>query len=84
MEVHYAEIALIKVNTTTGAVFDPNTSQASIKDRLKFDTQHRILKDTDNSNTNNFPDIRTYLQLEAASGFQPVQVGQSFVVTFKP
>ena len=82
MEVHYEEIGLVHL-TRDGKVYDRAKSDITIKEATFVNTQHRILPNSANPNTDNYPDIRTYLQLEAASGFQPVQVGQYFVVTVK-
>lgn len=79
MQTHYAEIVLVKVDPT-GAIL---TDSESIGQNLRFTNEHRILPVASIPNSANYPDVRTYLDLEAASGFQPVQIAQGFVLTFK-
>jgi hypothetical protein len=83
MEVHYEEISLVHLKKD-GTVYNRSNSNVTLKEATFVDTQHRILPNAANPNTVNYPDIRTYLQLEAAAGFAPVQVAQYFVVTYKP
>jgi hypothetical protein len=80
MTTHYAELALLKVSTDTGQVVKKD---ATIQENLRFDMAFRVLPDPANPNTANYPDIRTYLTLEAAAGFAPVQVSQTFIITCK-
>ena len=81
MTTHFAELALLKVSTDTGQVI---AKDATVHQNLRFDMAFRVLKDPNNPNTDNYPDVRTYLALEAASGFAPVQVAQTFVITVNP
>lgn len=78
--IHYAEIGLKRV-AADGTVYSISDTKRPIKNALNFTTEHRIFPDTANANTNNFPTIRQYLNLEAAAGFQIVQIGQSFIIT---
>jgi len=80
--VHYAEIGLVHLKRD-GTIYDRAKNDITIKESMYVSTEHRILPDPTNSNTNSYPDIRTYLNLEAAAGYQPVQVAQYFIVTMK-
>jgi len=83
VEVHVANIGLLHVDTRTGEVYTRSSGSRSIQENLHFDTQHRVLADDTIPNTSNNPDIKTYLELEAASDFQPVQIFQSLIITKK-
>jgi hypothetical protein len=78
MITHYAEVAHLKI-ARDGTVL--NQSQGTIKEHLTRGLEHRILRDPDNPNTNDFPTINEYLAREAADGFVVVQVAQTFIVT---
>ena len=80
MTTHFAYIELVKVDTRTGLVIDKNNS--TLAGNLHFDTQHRMVPDPTIPNTAGAPTIQAYLNLEAAANFIPVQVGQSFVLTY--
>jgi hypothetical protein len=82
MQVHYEQIGLVHLKKD-GTIYNRSSGNTTIKDQLNFTTDHRILPNSENISTNGYPDIRTYLQEEAAAGFQPVQVGQYFVITMK-
>ena len=81
MTTHYAELILVHIDPN-GNVIDKN--KTTILQNLHFSTQHRVLPDAAISNTANYPDIKTYLNLEAAAGYIPVQVAQSFILTYHP
>ncbi len=80
--IHVADIGL--VNVANGRPFLKSSDAiATFKDVMLSNTEHRILKDPANPNTNNFPKLRDYLNLEATAGFQVVQVLQGMVITQK-
>lgn len=83
MQVHYAQIGLVRVKSD-GTAYNVSNSPLSIKESLDFTTEHRMIHDTSIPNTANSPTIQQYLTLEANDGFEPIQVAQYFVLTKLP
>jgi len=83
VEVHVAELGLFHVDPTGNVYQRGRAPDRTIKQNLAFDTQHRIVADASNPNTANNPTIKAYLEAEAVSGFEPVQLFQSMVITKK-
>lgn len=82
MQVHYAVISLVRVSPT-GEVYNASGTTRPIKECLNFSTQHRIMPDTAIPSSAGYPTIQQYLNAEAAAGFAPVQVAETFIVTMK-
>lgn len=82
MQTHFATISLVRV-AQDGTIYNASDTNKSLKEALNFTTEHRIIPDASIPNSANYPTIQQYLTLEAASGFQPVQVAQYFVITVK-
>lgn len=80
VSVHFVYIALIRI-APDGSVYNTSNSSKTIKESLNFTTEHRIMPDPTIPNSASYPDIKTYLEAEAASGYEPVQVEQTFIVT---
>lgn len=80
--IHYADLGLRRV-APDGSTYSISDTKKPIKNALHFTTEHRIFPDPGNPSANNYPSIREYLALEAAAGFQVVQIGQTFIVTQK-
>lgn len=84
VESRLATFGLFQVDTISGRVYQRGAgNNLSIKEVLRFQTEHRIVEDATLSNTSGNPNLKTYLELEAADGFQLKEVNQSFVVTEK-
>jgi hypothetical protein len=83
VEVHIAELAYLNVLPDGRVVRRSNQANLSINEMLKFDTEFRVTADSGNTNTNGSPTIKTYLEREAADGFEPVQVFQTMIITKK-
>lgn len=81
MEIHYVAIGLMRKDLRTGEVYSASNNNRTIGNCLQFETLPLILKDSDYPNTSDYPDIKTYLEREAADGFQPVQLANNFVIT---
>lgn len=82
VESHMATFGLFNVDTVSGRVYQRGAGgNLSIKEVLRFQTEHRIVEDAALPNTGGNPDLKTYLELEAGDGFQLKEVNQSFVVT---
>lgn len=79
MQTHYATLAPVRIGRD-GNVID---HKEAVSKQLIFENQIRIVPDASIGSSADYPTIQQYLALEAAAGFQPVQVGQTFVVTYK-
>lgn len=89
VEIHVASMALCKV-TADGKVYTSDSdwtkdgqTKLTIQQRLSFVTEFRMLEDGTIPNTAGNPDIKTYLEAEAASGFQFEAINQSMIITQK-
>jgi hypothetical protein len=82
VQTHFATIGLVRI-APNGTLYNASDTKKSFKEALMFETDHRILPDASIPNSAGYPNIQQYLNLEATSGFQPVQVAQYFVVTVK-
>jgi hypothetical protein len=78
-EVHTVSVGLKKLNGGQLIAED-----ATIRERLEFTTEHRVLPNPNVPNSANTPSIEDYLIAEAADGFEPKYIGQYMIVTFKP
>lgn len=76
--VHYVNVRLVKLDQSGNLI----TGQTPLKSSLKFSTEHRIEPDVDIPNSVNNPSIKEYLEAEAADGFEPKIITQSFIVTW--
>lgn len=79
MTTHYVTIGLVHIGPD-GQVLKKDSP---IKRQLRFDTEQRVIPDANVPNSANYPTIQQYLTAEAAASFQPVQIGQTFIVTVK-
>ena len=88
VEIHVASMALCKV-TSDGKVYTSDSDwtmdrqKLTIQQRLDFVDEFRVLYDGTVPNTAGNPDIKTYLEAEAASGFQFGAINQSMIITQK-
>ena len=83
VETHFASLGLVHVDAT-GRTYQRGTSKdLTVAETLDFSTEHRILVDASNSNTDGNPTIETYLSREASDDFQLKEVNQSFIITEK-
>ena len=78
-DVHTASIGLVKI----GPVGNIITEGEAISARLNFSTEHRILPDKSNPNTNNYPTIEQYVALEATNLYEVRHLDQYTIVTVK-
>jgi hypothetical protein len=83
VETHVAELGLFQVNPISGRVYQRGSDNLTIKEALTFNTEHRLVSNSNNSHTADNPSIETYLDREAADDFVPVSVTQSMVITTK-
>lgn len=90
VEIHVATLVLCKV-TSDGKVYTSSSDWTkaidrellSIQQRCNFTEEFRLEADTTVPNTVGNPNLKTYLEAEAASGFQFAAVNQSMVITQK-
>jgi hypothetical protein len=83
VEVHLAELAYLNVLPDGRVVRRGTELNLPINAMLKFDTEFRVIADSTNPNTTDEPNIREYLEREASSGFEPVQILQTMIITKK-
>jgi hypothetical protein len=83
MEVHFADIGLVK-RTPDGRFYTNDSAPGiTIKDAMHFTQDFRVLPNDDIPNAIGYPTIAEYLSLEATYSFKPVQVTQTFIITQK-
>jgi hypothetical protein len=83
MEVHFADIGLVK-RTPDGRFYTNDQAPGiTYKDAMHFTQDWRVLPNTNLPNTIGYPTIAEYLSLEATYLFKPVQVTQTFIITQK-
>ena len=82
VQAHYVTISLVRVSPT-GEVYNASSTTRPIKECLNFSTEHRIMPDSAIPSSAGYPTIQEYLNLEAAAGFEPVQIAEMFVLTKK-
>jgi hypothetical protein len=82
IDVHYVTIDLIKI-APDGSAYHSSGNNRTIGECLRFTTEHRIMSDASIPNSANNPTIQQYLVLEGADDYEPVQIGQYFIITMK-
>jgi len=82
VEVHVVSLGLMNISPD-GTVYQRGSSNLTIKKALNFSTEHRVIVDTNISSTSGNPNIKEYLEREAANDFEPVQIFQSLIITKK-
>jgi len=83
VSVHVAAMGLFRINQSTGRIYQVGKDSVTIKEALSFVEEHRLVDDPTIPTTSGNPTIRGFLELEAAAGFEPVQVDQSMIITKK-
>ena len=81
--VHVAYINVGSFNGQ-GELVNKSASTNSIINTIgRLETKHYIIKDNDIPNSINNPDIKTYIELEAADGFEVKILTQTMAVSYK-
>ena len=80
VEIHVVVISPQLVSPS-GTVVRRNSPTTTIGDTLNASTEHRVLEDSSNPNTDSFPDVATYLSREASDGFELVELNQTNIIT---
>lgn len=81
--VHVANLGLVKIKPD-GTPYHRGSSTRNISECLNFSEEHRIFPNNSNPNTEGYPTLEDYLNLEAADGYIPQIVNQSMVITYHP
>jgi hypothetical protein len=93
MAIHVAELALMQFNNITGEVFQKGSSTMKkyistpakpVTRAVDFETQVRVIEDSDIGSSTGNPTIKEYLILEDAAGFTLVHIDQSYIITTGP
>jgi len=79
--IHVARTGFLKVDAS-GNVVDKDSNTTTIAQHLTGSHDHRVLADSSIPNTANNPDVKTYLELEAASDFVLYHMDQNMIVTY--
>lgn len=82
VRIHVARIDAVSLDLS-GNYLDKSSSNTTIKQVLQSQLDHRVIQDTTLPNTTNYPDIPTYLKLEAAQGYVLSHLSQNLVVTYQ-
>ncbi len=86
--VHYVDVAFIKVNKATGLpVLKDDPTQSLAAHMTVNDHEHRVLPGKDAAgailtNSINYPTVKKYLELEAASGYSLQYMDQNKIITY--
>lgn len=80
MPIHVARHGLLRTRSD-GTIMPSN---ATIKDRLTFEIEDRILVNADIPNSVGNPTISDYLQLEETAGYAFLHMDQTFIITRLP
>ena len=86
MTVHVALLQLVDVNSL-GAVVDKSAASTTIKNALMLSKDWRVMPDSTNPSTGtppgDYPTLTTYLEREAAAGYQLTYMNQTTIVTYQ-
>jgi hypothetical protein len=83
MEVHMADIGLVRKTQDGRYYTSDNAPGVTIKDALHFEQAFRVLPNSAIASASGYPTIAEFLTREAVLGFKPVQVTQTFIITLK-
>jgi len=87
-EIHVARLNLMR-RTADGKFYNASSPKStngdniSVRDALTMSTEIRVMADSTIPNTANYPNVKTYLEAEAASGFLLAHLDQTYVITQK-
>ena len=79
MDTHTANIGLVKVGPVGNVINEGD----AISTRIQFSTEHRILPDSSNPNTDGYPTIEAYIAREASDLYEVRHLDQYTIVTAK-
>lgn len=80
--MHYVTVAPFTVDAT-GARIDKTGATTSLNVLLSTRMEHLIIPDSAVASSANYPNLKTYLGLEAAAGYVLYHLDQSIVITYK-
>ena len=83
-QVHFVGFRIMR-QTQDGRVYTvDNAPGITIKDAMNFSQDYRVIADATVPSSGGNPTIKAYLEAEAALGFEPKHITQTFIVTWKP
>lgn len=82
VSVHVARLGLYTVDAAGNRV-DKSSADTSINTMKSTSLEFLVIPDATIANTANYPTIKTYLGLEASSGYILNHLDQSFIITYK-
>jgi hypothetical protein len=83
MEVHMADIGLVRKTQDGRYYTSDNAPGVTIRDAMHFEQAFRVLPNSAIPSSSGYPTIAEYLSREATYSFKPVQVTQTFIITLK-
>jgi len=78
--MHFVNVGMVQVDAN-GTRVDKTTT--TIKGMLIGGTEHRVLPEADVPNSIGYPAIKSYVVLEAASGYVVYHMDQYIIITYK-
>jgi hypothetical protein len=82
VEMHYVTVAPFTVDAS-GNRIDKNDATTSINALRSTRLEHLIIPDSGVPNSADYPNLKTYLDLEADDAFVLYHLDQSIVITYK-
>ena len=80
--LHYVTVAPFTVDAT-GARIDKTDATTPLNSLRSTRLEHLIIPDNTVPSSANYPNLKTYLGLEAAAGYVLYHLDQSIVITYK-
>jgi len=87
--IHVARLNLMR-RSAEGKLYNANSSRSTdgsvvtIRDAMTMSTEVRVAADGTIPNSLGYPDVKTYLEAEAAAGFLFVHMDQTYLITQNP
>lgn len=81
ISVHIVNVGFLKVDAS-GNVIDKNSTTTTIKTHLTSSHEHRVIPDAAIPNSLNYPDVKTYLELEADADYVLNHIDQTTIITY--
>lgn len=81
MSAHVAYVKLMNVDNVTGTILDKNDPDVTMKQIANSSIEFRVIIDVGIANTAGNPTIKTYIELEATSGYTLKHLDQTYIVT---
>jgi hypothetical protein len=81
MTVHFVNVGEVRISRE-GKIYTPDSASGmTIKDALHWHSEFRVFPDPNIPNSANYPNLKDYLNAEAASGFSFAYLSQNILIT---